>query len=43
MKKSKNLDQDKSQVDVLEAIGLVLTMGQVIVTMLSYLRRFKKR
>lgn len=42
MKKSKNLDHDKNTIDVLEAIGFALTVGQVIITVLGYLRRFKK-
>lgn len=43
MKKNKNLNNGEDTIDVLETVGLILTVGQVIVTVLNFLRRFKKQ
>lgn len=43
MRKNKNLNNGEDTIDVLEAVGLILTVGQVIVTVLNFLRRFKKQ
>ena len=43
MRKNKNLNSGEDTIDVLETVGLILTVGQVIVTVLNFLRRFKKQ
>ncbi|MGL6206661.1 MULTISPECIES: hypothetical protein [Lactobacillus] len=43
MRKNKNLNNGEDTIDVLETVGLILTVGQVIVTVLNFLRRFKKQ
>lgn len=43
MRKNKNLNNSEDTIDVLETVGLILTVGQVIVTVLNFLRRFKKQ
>lgn len=43
MRKNKNLKNGEDTIDVLETVGLILTVGQVIVTVLNFLRRFKKQ
>lgn len=43
MRKNKNLNNGEDTIDVLETVGLILTVGQVLVTVLNFLRRFKKQ
>lgn len=43
MRKNKNLNNGEDTIDVLETVGLILTVGQVIVMVLNFLRRFKKQ